>query len=582
MGRFNLLEEEWISVTIDKKGKSKDVSLIEVFENSHEYLGLAGDSKTQDFAVMRFLLAVLHTVFSRFDDEGNPYKEVDLDENFRQINEIEEDYIFSYSGKLFDTWENLWNKGQFPQIVNDYLKKWEDRFYLFDEKYPFYQVPYEEISGGKIKKKSGKPGKIHGKNINRTISESQNKTSLFAPKYSKNKAKDKLTYGEIARWLITFQGYTGLADKTRFAGDDYKKSKGWLFDLGGVYLEGSNLFETLMLNLVLDRDRIDDGENNRQKPCWEYSGAEIIERAFDGLNPDNLSELYTNWSRSVNIDPDFKEGEAFFLYAVKMPNLDHKSYFLEPMTIWNFNKQGDNKDSYTPRKHRPNQALWRSFGLLVTNSPESTENRYKKPGIMIWLEKIKDVIGQYYVSVNSISMQDDGNSTSWKPTDETYDSLNTRQFILTDMDEGEWTPTIRRVVDETKRVISFRYKNYLDDIALIRNDKSGSFVNKNVEKMYFLVDRPFRDWLSSIKFDDDKDDKVFEWRFILYKLVSTEAKKIFETASPRDYRGRVVKRKIKKVEKEILLNIAVAYNNLDYSIKSDMKIRGMKDGSKEK
>ena len=66
LGRYNLLYKNWISV-IDKDGNSKKVSLMEVFKGANNFYDLAGDTKTQDFAVMRILLAVLHTVFSRFD-----------------------------------------------------------------------------------------------------------------------------------------------------------------------------------------------------------------------------------------------------------------------------------------------------------------------------------------------------------------------------------------------------------------------------------------------------------------------------------------------------------------------------------
>ena len=64
MGEFNLLDEGWISVVTDYKGKTDTVGMKEFFENAHNYIALAGDTPTQDFAVMRFLLAVLHTVFS--------------------------------------------------------------------------------------------------------------------------------------------------------------------------------------------------------------------------------------------------------------------------------------------------------------------------------------------------------------------------------------------------------------------------------------------------------------------------------------------------------------------------------------
>lgn len=579
MGSYNLLEEKWISVTSDQKGTIEKVSLIEVFQNAHKYLGLAGDSETQDFAVLRVLLAVLHTVFSRFDAEGEVYERLELDEKYRQIDDVGEDNIFEYSNSLFETWNNLWEMGEFPPIVTSYLEKWKDHFNLIDEKYPFYQVLKEDISGDNINKKD--PGKIFGKNINRLISESENKTSLFSPKYSKNKSKDKLAYDEIVRWIITFQGYSGLSDKTTFNRGDYKKSKGWIFDLGGVYLQGANLFETLMLNLILDRDKIDDGENNLQRPCWEYSGLENVDRAFRTINPDNLSQLYTNWSRAINIDVNYQEGQAFFFYAVKMPDLDHRSYYLEPMTIWRFNKQGENKDYYTPRKHNPNQALWRSFGLLVTDSPEETEHRYKKPGIMTWLEKIKGEIGDYDLTVKSVSMEDDKNATSWRPTDQICDELNTKQFILTDIDKEQWTPSINSTIEQTKRIIGFRYKNLLMDISNIRNDKTSGFVNNNIEQAYFMVDRPFRDWLRSIRYEDDKDDKIIEWREILKDLIIKEAKELLKTASPRDYRGKVVKRMVNNVEIEELLNVATAYNRFEYQVKNDLNLLENKNGRKD-
>lgn len=568
MGRYNLLKEKWISVSVDNKGYSEDVSLIEVFENADKYLDLAGNTKTQDFAVMRVLLAVLHTVFSRFDANGDPYPEVKLDDRYRQIDPIEdEDERLDYNDQLFETWKNLWNKGSFPNIVTDYLLKWEDHFNLFDEKYPFYQVLYEDISGDMITNKN--PGKIYGKNINRLISQSQNKKSLFAPK--EEETKDCMTYPEIVRWLITFQGYAGLADKTKFTRKVNKVSKGWLYDLGGIYFKGDNLFQSLMLNLVLDVGRIrDELENNIQRPCWEYSGLENINKNFRGVNPDNLSELYTNWARAINIEIDLEENAPFYLYAAKMQDLNHTSYFLEPMTIWNTKNKKDN--SYKIKKHEANKALWRSFGLLVTDRPDDPEKGYKKPGLMVWLDKIKDIIGTYKLSIHSLSMQDDGNATSWKPTDQTYDSLSLDQFILTDLEKGNWTPRINDQVELTKKVIETDYKRFLGDLAFIRNNEGGGFVNKNIERMYFLIDGPFRDWLSSIKYDQDKEDKLIEWKKVLYKLVLGEAYRIVENSSPRDYMGRVEERKIRKAGR--LENLATAFNRFNRSIISDLNIGG--------
>lgn len=112
---------------------------------------------TQDFAVMRVLLAVLHTVFSRVNAEGETYKYLTLDNRYLPQNEIEEDDVDDYAEDLFETWETLWQKGRFPEIVETYLEAWRDRFYLFDETYPFYQVTKESIARIKLIKQ--KPGR---------------------------------------------------------------------------------------------------------------------------------------------------------------------------------------------------------------------------------------------------------------------------------------------------------------------------------------------------------------------------------------------------------------------------------------
>ena len=90
------------------------------------------------------------------------------------------------------------------------------------------------------------------------------------------------------------------------------------------------------------------------------------------------------------------------------------------MTIWKYNVSGENRDSYTPKKHFLNQSLWRSFGLL---SIKDTNLQYRKPGVIDWLTYIDDIIGNRLSTIVAISMQDDGNATSWLPTDEVIDSI---------------------------------------------------------------------------------------------------------------------------------------------------------------
>lgn len=560
MSRFNLLDEEWICVLSDEKHTGKEVSLIDFFKNAHLYSCLAGDTKTQDFAVMRFLLAVLHTVFSRFNADGEEYGYFELDEKFRQTEQIGEDDEERYANDLMDTWKALWKRGSFPEIVVQYLEKWADRFYLFDEKYPFYQVTKEDISPEKL---SSNPTKTSGKYINRLISQSGNKTALFSPKYGANSNKDKLTESEIARWLLAFHAYTGQADKASFGNVDYnKKSIGWLYNLGGIYFEGNNLYETLLLNLVLSHPEL-KYVKYPQSPCWEFSSSENIAKLLKQTNVYNISELYTNWSRAIYIDPEFNTSKPFSFEIVKLPDIMNENQFLEPMTLWKYNDSGDNKGSFTPRKHRANTSVWRSFGLITLSYDSSKEkgngNPQKRPVIIDWLSMVSKIIGDYSITLNSVSMQDDGRPSARLITDEIYDKLNINEMLLTDFDIKGWVTRLNETIDETKYIVDVIYRKFVKDIKDIRNLSSDDFVNRSIQSLYFRIDKPFRDWIEGIKPTDTKDEKILEWRDTLRKLVLLHINEFMKNSNPRDFTGTIIKNK--KSGNEYTLNIAIAFNS---------------------
>lgn len=563
MSKFNLIEENWISVITDEKGNSAEISLRELFNNAHKYKKIAGDTRTQDFAVLRVILAILQTVFSRFNSEGEEYGYFEIDENYRQIKDIDIDDIEDYEEDLLNTWENLWVKGEFPPIVNEYLDKWHDRFYLLDEDYPFFQVRQEDVSEEFINKAN--PSSVSGKNINRQISESGNKIALFSPKYAQKNNKEILSYSQLTRWLLTYQAYTGLADKVIFGKEKYQvpNSKGWLYDIGGLYFEEESLFKTLMLNLVLVHPEIELIEN-KQEPCWEDTSKESISKRLSLKQPNNLAELYTNWSRAIYIDPMTDIEKPFEFEIVKLPEIRHQDQFLEPMTIWRYNKEGENKNTFTPRKHLINQSLWRSFGLIAIDY-DGDNNKNRKPGIIAWLDKIKEIIGDSELSIQAISMEADGNATSWVPVDEVSDYLTINDYVLMDMSDEGWVKIINNVIEETKTTIGFVYRNLLLDIKEIRNLKSNDYIDIKIEEAYFTIDKSFREWLLSIELNDSKEDKVIEWRKILKQLVSSQAKKIVSQAGPRDFTGIVKEGKV--------INIATAYNKFIIQLNKQLKIK---------
>lgn len=142
---FNLLREPWVRVRT-QDGTIRTVSLTDALLHAHAYVDLAGEMPTQDAAMLRLLLAVLHTVFSRVDGNGvlAPFEE---------------------PRDALQRWGELWQLGHFPeQPIRDYLDKWQDRFWLFHPERPFWQVPEAKI---------GSP--FGAKKLNGEVFESENK-----------------------------------------------------------------------------------------------------------------------------------------------------------------------------------------------------------------------------------------------------------------------------------------------------------------------------------------------------------------------------------------------------------------------
>ena len=549
MPRYNLLDEKWIQVA--SKDTVEKVSIKELFADAAKYKELAGDMKTQDFAVMRVMLAILHTVFSRFDSNGDSYEFFEVDEeSFSQIGELEENYLDDYEDALYQTWIDIWNTKEFPKVVYEYLEKWRERFFLYDDKYPFFQVTKEVIE-----KDAAGGGEFYGKNINRLVSESNNKQAYFSPK--DESYKEYIVDDELARWLITLQGYIGTSDKKK-VGSAKTYSKGWLYDLGGVYLQGNNLFETLMLNFVVGHN-----ENNNllkiQKPCWEVENIEKNIELYFHNGIDNIASLYTAWCREIFIDPNRTKEDKFVCFIAKLPEIEHSDAFLEPMTVWKYNDTGEYKDKYRPRKHDANKSMWRNFGLL-TGVGEGT----RKPGVIEWLNKLCDIseseelgFNKENITLCAVCMLDDGNATSWAPIDEVEDTLNLKERVLVDTGDNGWIIRINKTISDTKAIIDTVLKRFIFDLLEIRNMEKSD-VSKYVEQFYFRIDLSFRNWIESIDIDNDKDTKEIEWRNILKKAMKEYVDELVSNAGLRDYKGIGKGSGVK--------NIATIYNSFLYRL----------------
>ncbi len=88
---FNLVIDPWIKVIVKETNQEKLVSLTEFFKEAQNYQQLAGEMRSQDLAILRFLLAILTTVYSRFDANDEAYEWLDVDEETLQLSQSVDD-----------------------------------------------------------------------------------------------------------------------------------------------------------------------------------------------------------------------------------------------------------------------------------------------------------------------------------------------------------------------------------------------------------------------------------------------------------------------------------------------------------
>lgn len=300
--QFNLLTEPWVAV-LKKDGGNAEVGLMDLFIRAHEYEALAGDSKTQDVAMMRFLLGILHRVFSQVNAQGVPYKQTSAD-------------------VVLDVWKDLYDLGQFPPAVAAYLDKWRDRFDLYDEKHPFYQVP-EDFFTADAEKAEEKKLSVTALDANIAKSANVNKLKICAMRSFGDDAI--LSHAEAARWLIYRQCFDMAASKgywknSKDVREERCDKSAAVFNLsfgaklGHLFVQGSSLWETLMLNFTMlncgdslfDYDPVCKTKADLSgAPFWEWDTP--VTPADENLmrnQPDSPVALLCLRSRLVHLIPD--------------------------------------------------------------------------------------------------------------------------------------------------------------------------------------------------------------------------------------------------------------------------------------
>ena len=474
---FCLLNEPWIRV-LTPECDLKEVSLKEALLNAHEYAGLGGEMPAQDVAVLRLLVAVVHTVFTRWDIHGQQSSVQDEEE-------------------AINRWKALWDIGQFPtDALESYLNQWEDRFWLFHPERPFYQVPCAQ---------NGTENSVA--KLNGEVSESNNKARLFSS--IAGKGKEKMTYAEAARWLIFMNGYDDCAAKQRDKSDGVRSGTvGWLGKIGLILAQGTNLFETIMLNMVMF-DGYGQLWANDDRPAWEAKKLREKERQTITM-PNDLAGLFTLQSRRILLK---KQDNCVVRYALLVGDaFDDMNAVNEPMTLWKYDEDKKTKVGfYRPRRHERIRQIWRDFELMTEN-----EDSYRRPGVVEWcglLRRDHILSRGKMVTFRTVCVKYDAKSSSI--TDSFMDSLTFHIDLLSELGK-EWRKQVVNQIDKINEAASECWKLALNLCAATgqEGDKAKQKADEAKERLYEELDLPFRAWLANLNPEqtaEKRQQEISQW-----------------------------------------------------------------------
>lgn len=504
---FNLLDEPWIRV-MTEDCIVVERSLMQVLLNSHQYQRLAGELPTQDVALLRLLLAILQTVFYRVDPEG------------------EDDPIEDRAAAI-RRWQALWNAGRFlVQPIRTYLETWKDRFWLFHQEHPFYQVPAAAL-GTKFK-----ASKLNGE-----LSESAHKMRLFPLRDGEE--KETLSYAEAARWLVTLIGFDDSASTKKETGT----GTGWLGDRVNVYAIGENLFETLMLNLVFLKDgRYVWAENI---PAWEQPTMTTAKKREIPL-PDNQAELLTLQSRRLILSREENRVTGFSSTGGDFFGKEGRvNAFSEQMTLWRAGKTPKNAvPQFVPASVDPWRQMWRDFEVILGRREDT-----HIPGVVAWLTELrrKNVIPRKYVHIASVGVTYDSKKGSI--ADIISDHLDFQMSLL-DAAGELWIVLVGgeiHLIDKVARTLGALAEGlYLAQGGQL--DGAGkkarqSQRDEGMRLLYAAVDLPFREWLAHIgaQHGDDENTRAQEqqcWRSIVFRIADNLGREMIRDAGTAAFTGR--------------------------------------------
>ena len=509
---FNLVDRPWIRVRM-LDGSTRELSLMDVFARANEVETLANDIVTQDVAILRMLLAVLLRVVT-----------LDVD--------VDADPI--------DVWGELWDASELPmEAIGAYLSKWRHRFDLFDDEAPFMQT-----AGIERKNPDAETG------LSPLILDQPDKRRLFSMR--SGTGLERMSFQEAARWLVNVHAFDVSGIKFGFKGgrntdgtDAAPSSRSpaigvsWAGNIGNLIIEGRNLRETMLLNLVLwnpsEQDDLLAYENDA--PAWEQPPSPPGNEVRVPLGP---MDLLTWQGRRVLLAHDGDMViDALVTNGSKVDGLDMRDF--ENMTAWTTKSRND--DTCKPKAHTTDEAFWHGLAAYVQSKDYDSTDRMRSSNNMVWVRALLDegrLPRNVPIRMHAVGVEYTAKST--KIQDVIDDTLSMSSYLLSQ--EGEpLREMVLRCIDVTKNATN-AYKRLAEELQMAKGakeDQAKKQAARECASACFDIDMMFETWVCQLNPETDERTAETDWQRQVMRTLRRMANVLMRNAGSNALIGRYAK-----------------------------------------
>ncbi|MFD3442362.1 type I-E CRISPR-associated protein Cse1/CasA [Streptomyces sp. NPDC058685] len=498
---FDLTLRPWIGV-IRLDGTEDELSLRDVFTQADSLARIVGDLPTQEFALLRLLLAIAHDALDGPAD--------------------------------IDHWADLWADPDALAPAVPYLQEHCGRFDLLHPTAPFFQTAGLRTAKGEVF------------SLNRIVADVPNGEPFFT---SRMPTVDRLTFAEAARWVVHAHAYDTSGIKTGTVGDDrvkggkvYPLGVGWAGNLGGVLVEGSTLRETLLLNLIAaDTDTLTFGAGD--VPAWrrEPSGPGGAERA-----PTGVRDVYTWQSRRLRLHFD-TEGVHGVVLGYGDPLNARNRHVLEPMTAWRRSPAQEKKHGlplvYLPREHDPQRSAWRGIAALIADRSESGQGAeaaaYLRPGILEWIARLvttRELDPGFLIRARIIGP---AYGTQQSVIDEIVDDHLALAVVLLHQQDRSYARQAIDAAGDADLAVRALGDLATDLARAAGSDGDGRRVTAR-DRGFGALDSPYRTWLAALAQAEDPHQQRTAWQHTVHRIISRLGEELIAQAGDAAWQGRIV------------------------------------------